>query len=115
MLMTVCFVITGRSPGCVPSRHRTTSLRLSAMNRAAHNRGMRTMFEFEEHKSVHGADDYYGSDFQEMFTKAASYVDDILDGAKPGGDELPIYTAALKGNRPWPMIPMKKKKGSSRN
>ena len=87
----------------------------TALNRAAHNRGMRTMFEFEEHKSVHGADDYYGSDFQEMFTKAASYVDDILDGAEPGGDELPIYTAALKGNRPWPMIPMKKKKGSSRN
>jgi len=87
----------------------------TALNKAAHHAGMRTMFEFEEHKYVHGADDYYGSDFQEMFTKAASYVDDILDGAKPGGDELPIYTAALKGNRPWPMIPMKKKKGSSRN
>jgi len=87
----------------------------TALNRAAHNRGMRTMFEFEEHQTVHGADDYYGSDFQEMFTKAASYVDDILDGAQPAGDELPVYTAALKGNRPWPMIPMKKKKGSSRN
>jgi putative ABC transport system substrate-binding protein len=90
------------------------------LNRAAHNTTppMKTMFEFEEHKQVHGADDYFGSDFKEMFEKAANYVDEILDGARPS--DLPIYIASLKGRRPWPIIRANKemtdrKKRSLRN
>jgi putative tryptophan/tyrosine transport system substrate-binding protein len=86
------------------------------LNREAHKpptaTKLATMFEFEEHHRVHGADDYYGSDFQEMFTKAANYVNDILDGARPV--DLPIYIASLSGRRPWPVIPTKRKKRSSR-
>jgi putative ABC transport system substrate-binding protein len=78
------------------------------LNREAHRQPpMATMFEFEEHQQVHGADDYYGSNFKELFEKAANYVDEILDGARPS--ELPIYIASLSGRRSFPM-PMSKKK-----
>ena len=67
------------------------------LNTEAHNLQppMATMFEFEEHAQAHGADDYYGSDFEVLFKTAANYVDEILDGAAP--IDLPIYIAPLKG------------------
>jgi hypothetical protein len=79
------------------------------LNRLAQRRPnpMVTMFEFEEHKQAHGADDFYGSDFKEMFEKAAVYVDEILDNAHPS--DLPIYIASLSGQRPWPIIAKKPK------
>jgi putative ABC transport system substrate-binding protein len=84
------------------------------LNREAHRNPnpMRTIFEFEEHQLGHGGDDYYGSDFKELFETAAHYVDEILDGARPS--DLPIYIARLRGRRPWPIIARSKTKASSR-
>ena len=80
------------------------------LNRLAQRRPhpMVTMFEFEEHKQAHGADDFYGSDFKELFEKAAVYIDEILDNARPS--DLPIYIASLGGLRPWPIIAKQPKK-----
>ena len=87
------------------------------LNRLAHRspNPLVTMFEFEEHKVTHNADDFYGSDFKEMFEKAAVYVDEILDGERPSN--LPIYVADLGGQRPWPFMAKRKPpkgKGSRR-
>ena len=50
----------------------------SELNRKAQAAGMQTMFEFGEHVTQHGADLAYGINFQDLFEKAAEYVNDIL-------------------------------------
>ena len=40
------------------------------LNDAAHKAGMKTMFEFEEHKLAHGGDDFYGVSFKDLLSKA---------------------------------------------
>ena len=67
------------------------------LNKAAHKVKMKTMFEFEEHKSFHGGDDYYGVSFKELFAKAADYVDQILSSKKKKAGDLPIYLTSKRG------------------
>ena len=55
-----------------------------------------TMFEIKEHMNEHGGNAWYGSDFQELFEKAAHYAHEIISQtATP--DKLPIYIASLNG------------------
>lgn len=61
------------------------------LNQKAHAAGMKTMFEFEEHKIGHGGDDYHGANFQDMFEKAAEYVDIILRDKTIKAGDLPLY------------------------
>jgi ABC transporter substrate binding protein len=72
-----------------------TAQQSTDLNKAAHNKQMQTMFEFEEHCVGHGGDYAYGSDFEVMLKTAADYVKQILlDGKNPW--DLAIYETALK-------------------
>jgi hypothetical protein len=72
-----------------------------ALNDAAHNTTqgspyINTMFEFKEHMNKHGGDAWFGSDFDELFEKAAHYAHEIMTNtATP--DQLPNYIAFLSG------------------
>jgi len=57
-----------------------------------------TMFEIREHTNTrHGGNAYFGSDFQELFAKAAYYAHEIVSKtSRP--EKLPIYYAALSGS-----------------
>ena len=55
-----------------------------------------TMFEIKEHVDEHGGNAWFGSNFEELFEKAAYYAHEIMtDTATP--DKLPIYIASLSG------------------
>ena len=53
---------------------------------------MKTMWEFREHVDDHGGDASLGVSFQDLFEKAAEYVDKILQGTNAGS--LPIFEPA---------------------
>jgi hypothetical protein len=55
-----------------------------------------TMFEIKEHKNKHGGDAWFGSDFEELFGRAAHYAHEIIL-ATSTPDKLPIYIASLTG------------------
>ena len=61
------------------------------LNNKAHAAGMKTMWEFQEHKTVHNGDDYYGVNFKDMFEKAAEYVNKILRDTDTKAGDLPLY------------------------
>ena len=55
-----------------------------------------TMFEIKEHVNKHGGNAWFGSDFDELFEKAAYYAHEIITHtATP--DKLPNYIASLSG------------------
>jgi len=93
------------------------------INNAAHDTTqaphirIRTMFEFKEHMSAHGGDAWFGSDFTELFQKAAHYAHELISNtATPL--TLPVYIASLGGDArpaPAPMIKKASKKKVSRN
>ena len=55
-----------------------------------------TMFEIAEHVNKHGGNAWYGSDFDELFGKAASYCNEIMSNTGNPGN-LPVYIASLSG------------------
>jgi len=73
----------------------------NALNTAAHNTNqgspyINTMFEIEDHMSQHGGNAWFGSDFDELFAKAADYASEIM--AKTGVPaKLPIFISSLSG------------------
>ena len=79
------------------------------LNQEAHQRNMKTMFEFSEHKGKHGGDDFDGESWQPLFGKAAEYVDKILRGTK-AGDLGMFSTRAKKRPSPGKKKPKKKKR-----
>jgi ABC-type uncharacterized transport system substrate-binding protein len=68
--------------------------------KAAHDIGMKTMHEFAEWHDHHGGDLCYGPNFQQLFQRAAGYVDQILNGADPA--DLPIFQPQLVDCVPTP-------------
>jgi hypothetical protein len=77
-----------------------------------------TMFEFKEHMNKHGGNAWFGSNFQELFEKAAHYAHEIISNTATAS-KLPIYIASLSGGgaagptsktRRRKKSPMKKKK-----
>jgi hypothetical protein len=64
------------------------------LNNLAVAAGMATMWEFEEHKTIHNGTDYLGVSFKKMFEEAAGQVIKILNGDNP--DSIPIYQPALE-------------------
>ncbi len=79
----------------------------TVLNIEAHAAGMKTMWEIEEQKLIHRADDAYGVSFQSMFEMAAEYVDKILRGTQPGN--LTLYEPPLSA----PASRTKKKKSQA--
>jgi ABC-type uncharacterized transport system substrate-binding protein len=71
------------------------------LNDEAHNTTqgrpyINTMFEIAEHMNTHGGNAWYGSDFDELFGKAAYYAHEIMTNTgTPAG--LPVYIASLSG------------------
>lgn len=63
------------------------------LNLEAHRAGMKTMWEIEEQRLIHFADDACGVSFKDMFETAAVYVNQILTGTLPGA--LPLYQPPL--------------------
>lgn len=57
-----------------------------------------TMWEFAEHVNKHDGDDFHGLSFQDLFKKAAGYVDQIVTAGKMAGD-LPLFTTTVLGVR----------------
>ena len=54
------------------------------------------MFEIKEHVDEHGGNAWFGSDFRELFEKAAYYAHEIMTHtATP--DKLPNYISSLSG------------------
>jgi len=85
-------------PSAPQSLYCCSDLRLTAnaaaLSAAADAESMATMWEFEEHKTIHHGKDAKGVDFTDMFEHAAEQVLDILvNGATP--DSLAIYEPAL--------------------
>jgi ABC-type uncharacterized transport system substrate-binding protein len=72
-----------------------------ALNDAAHDTThgspyINTMFEIEDHMTQHGGNAWFGSDFDELFTKAADYASEIM--ANTGAPaKLPIFISSLSG------------------
>jgi len=71
------------------------------LNDEAHNttQGLpyiNTMFEIKEHMNKHGGDAWFGSDFDELFEKAAQYAHEIMTNTGAPAN-LPIYIASLSG------------------
>jgi hypothetical protein len=71
------------------------------LNDEAHNTThgspyINTMFEIKEHMNKHGGNAWFGSNFEELFEKAAHYAHEIMtETATP--DKLPAYIASLSG------------------
>jgi ABC-type uncharacterized transport system substrate-binding protein len=71
------------------------------LNDEAHNTThgspyINTMFEIKEHMNKHGGNAWFGSNFEELFEKAAHYAHEIMtETATP--DKLPLYIASLSG------------------
>jgi len=63
----------------------------SELATAAKAAKMKTMWEFAEHKSIHGGDEAFGVDINKLFEEAAWSVGKILNGTTPG--QLGIWTA----------------------
>jgi hypothetical protein len=92
------------------------------INNAAHDTTqaphirIRTMYEFKEHMNADGGDAWFGSDFAELFQKAAQYAHEIMSKtATPA--TLPVYIASLGGDArpaPAPIIKKASKKKVSR-
>jgi len=69
------------------------------LNDTAHQNGtpyINTMFEIQEHKNKHGGNAYFGSDFLDLFAKAAYYAHEIVSKTSTPG-KLPVYFAPLSG------------------
>jgi len=63
------------------------------LNDAADAAGMATMWEFDEHRTIHHGKDAKGVSIKDLFEHAAEQVLDILNGSAP--DTLPIYAPDL--------------------
>jgi ABC-type uncharacterized transport system substrate-binding protein len=72
-----------------------TAQQSTALNHAAHQHLMLTMFEFEEHCTVHGGDLWCGVDFNDLFVEAAGYVDRLLGNPAIRAGDLPIFTTPI--------------------
>ena len=69
------------------------------LNDEAHAHGtpyIDTMFEIKEHVNQHGGNAWFGSDFDELFEKAAYYADEIMNHTGTP-DKMPNYIATLSG------------------
>lgn len=73
------------------------------LNNKARAAGMKTMWEFDEHKAIHGGDDAHGVNFTALFEKAAEYVDLLLTDSTIKAGDLPLY-------QPSPTLVAKRKK-----
>ena len=88
------------------------------LNNAAHNTAqgspyINTMFEIKEHMSEHGGNAWFGSDFDELFTKAADYASEIM--ANTGAPaRLPIFISSLSGGGAARISKKRRKKKSAR-
>jgi hypothetical protein len=84
------------------------------LNDEAHNTThgspyINTMFEIKEHKNKHGGNAWFGSNFLELFEKAAYYAHEIMTHtATP--DKLPNYISSLSGGG----VAHTRKKGSKK-
>ncbi len=63
------------------------------LNVEAHAAGMKTMWEIEDQKLVHRADDACGVSFDDMFDKAAEYADKLCQNIPIG--TLPLFEPPL--------------------
>jgi len=68
-----------------------------ALNRSAHRAGIKVMFEFKQINQNGGGDDSDQNSWEPLFTTAADYVDQILNGKNAG--DLKMYALAKKTNR----------------
>jgi hypothetical protein len=71
------------------------------LNDAAHDTTngspyINTMFEIEDHMTRHGGNAWFGSDFDELFTKAADYASEIMANTGVPA-KLPIFISSLSG------------------
>jgi ABC-type uncharacterized transport system substrate-binding protein len=71
------------------------------LNDAAHDTTqgspyINTMFEIEDHMTQHGGNAWFGSDFDELFTKAADYASEIMANTGVPA-KLPIFISSLSG------------------
>src|SRR5262249_55260535 len=55
-----------------------------------------TMFEIKEHVNQHGGNAWFGSDFDDLFEKAAYYAHEIMTHTGTP-DKMPNYIAILSG------------------
>jgi hypothetical protein len=77
------------------------SLNSKVLNDAAHDTTngspyINTMFEIEDHMTQHGGNAWFGSDFDELFTKAADYASEIMANTGVPA-KLPIFISSLSG------------------
>ena len=63
------------------------------LNVEAHAAGMKTMWEIEDQRLVHRADDACGVNFDDMFDKAAEYADKLCQNVPIG--TLPLFEPPL--------------------
>jgi len=79
------------------------SANANELTNKARKAGMKTMWEFDEHKTIHDGDDAHGVKIADLFRKAAEYVDLLLTDTTIKAGDLPLY-------QPSPMLVAERKK-----